>query len=97
MLGIAWGEQSVNPAHQRRNASVASAAGFPAAVADPEPIAADAPVPDPAAWAQSQGIVNQPMRHVSFTQGPDACPATRPRLDGMPGASHRFTPRRRNL
>jgi len=98
MLGITWGEESVKPEHQRRNARDAIAAGFPTPVADPDPAAADAPLPDPAACAQSKGIVNQPIRHLfSFSQGPRACRVTQRGLDGMPGALYRSMLRPFNL
>jgi len=65
MLGITWGEESVSPEHQRRNARDAMAAGFPTPVPDPAAVdAPDAPLPDQAACAQSKGIVNQPIRHL---------------------------------
>ena len=62
MLGITWGEESVSPEHQRRNARDAMAAGFPTPVPDPAAAAADASLPGSAACAQSKGIVNQPIR-----------------------------------
>src|SRR5208337_4652558 len=87
MLGITWGEESVSPEHQRRNARDAMAAGFPTPV--PAAAAADAPFPEPAACAQSKGIVNQPIRHL-FPSLRDQVPAP-PRSAGSTGCQELST------